>query len=517
MGLLDFWKSKQAPAPEPARELSPAPPTRPRRRTTFHAKSDWVRQFEAGKINRLTSGGSATLVDINQDLALFGPIVTARARHLSKNDDYVRRFIQIFKRQIVGAAGITMRPQITDPDGTRDDVANEAVESAWREYRKAGFCEITGRLSMRDLENMVVEHLARDGEFFAKRLAGRGPFGHCLQVIDPISVPMTLNAKFESSGNDIINGVEVDTEGRPVAYHVRVRPNFTGEIWTHSGQHFHRIAASKIIHIFRPEYANQTRGYSPMASAIMRLLMLNGYEEAALVAARVGASHMGFFTSETEGGQYQGDDEDSDGAPIEEVEPGIFVNLPAGVDVKEYKPNYPTIGYAEFITKVLQGIAAGLGISYTSLSGDLSSVNFSSIRTAVLEDREGFMDFQVWLIEHFEQGQYDDWLISSLALGKIKIKGQPVGLVRLQKFSNVTFAGRRWQWVDPLKDMQANALAIERRIRSVSSVIRESGHDPRDVFQEIARENEQMAELGITPDQVLQAIEVTDDEENENA
>ena len=118
---------------------------------------------------------------------------------------------------------------------------------------------------------------------------------------------------------------------------------------------------------------------------------------------------------------------------------------------------------------------------------------------------------QAWLTEALCRPVFEIWLRDALARGTISTGGNAIGLSRFDKFKRVTFQARRWAWVDPLKDMNANKVAIDHRIRSTSDIIREQGQDPEEVFAEIARERAQMDALGITPMEAVQrAVELND-------
>ena len=79
------------------------------------------------------------------------------------------------------------------------------------------------------------------------------------------------------------------------------------------------------------------------------------------------------------------------------------------------------------------------------------------------------------------------------------------------------FQGRRWEWVDPAKDIAAKRAAYDLRITSISQIIRDAGRDPETVFAEIARDNERMAQAGISAPEVMDALAAapaqTDDED----
>src|SRR3989337_457635 len=97
------------------------------------------------------------------------------------------------------------------------------------------------------------------------------------------------------------------------------------------GRTHERIHAEDIIHGFVVERPGQSRGVPWMHTAMTRLNMIAGYEEAELVGARLGASKMGFFTS-PDGDGFMGDDVDDKGSIITDAEPGTFNQLPRGTD-----------------------------------------------------------------------------------------------------------------------------------------------------------------------------------------
>ena len=131
---------------------------------------------------------------------------------------------------------------------------------------------------------------------------------------------------------------------------------------------------------------------SDLAPALSQVKMLNAHREAELVATRMAAAKMGFFTSES-GDDVPADDYDNN-VPIIDAEPGTFHQLPAGVDFKAFDPTHPATAFADFQKGILRGTASGLGVSYASLSNDLEGTSYSSIRQGALEERDAYRDEQ---------------------------------------------------------------------------------------------------------------------------
>ncbi|CAN8142216.1 hypothetical protein THIOSC15_3450015 [uncultured Thiomicrorhabdus sp.] len=237
------------------------------------------------------------------------------------------------------------------------------------------------------------------------------------------------------------------------------------------------------------------------AAALTRLNMLGGFEEAALVNARAGATKMGFITM-PEGGDYAGvgDSVDADGSQIDEAAPGEWHTLPAGAGVENYDPAYPSNEFGVFVKSMLRGIAAGLGISYHTLANDLEGVNYSSGRLGELADREVWKGIQDWFIEQFMTPVFEVWLQTELKAGNIRLpNGSLLPYSKYSKLNAPVWQARRWQWVDPQKEMNAPEKAIDLGLKSRSEIIREMGRDPNEVWREIERENKQLDKFGIQP------------------
>lgn len=236
-----------------------------------------------------------------------------------------------------------------------------------------------------------------------------------------------------------------------------------------------------------------------MVSAILRLQHLGRYEEAALVAARVGAAKMGFWTTPDGTADALADDKESDGTLITEAEPGTFGVGPPGSQFQTFDPTYPHEQFDKFVKATLRGIASGVGVAYNSLANDLEGVNYSSIRQGVLEERDAWMSLQGWMIDNFHSIIFNDWLRYALLSGAIKgVTGVPLPFSKLDKFKNVRWQGRRWQWVDPSKDVEARRMAIEAGLTSRTRVAAEQGEDIDDVIEELRQEQEKAKKAGIT-------------------
>lgn len=451
-------------------------------------KAGGTRNFTASKIGRTTLDWIVS--PLSPDAAMRGHLtaIRTRSRDLERNNEWVRGFLRSLENNVLGENGISLQMRVKETSGKFDEVANDKIEMAWWQWGRPGKCEVTGRLSWCDLQRLGLRCLARDGEVLVRKIREAG--GLRLQIIEADLLDVEDNWR-AANGNDVRFGVELDRYRRPVAYHLRTRhPGDT--MWTGADPGGRtRVPAADIIHLYRVERPEQTRGLPWLVASMQRLKMLDGYAEAELVAARTGAAKMGFFTKETPEGWDGSIDED--GELSMDASPGTIEELPQGVDFKSWDTNHPNSGYGDFVKSCLRGVATSLGISYNTLASDLEGVNYSSIRAGLLEEREVWRATQRFLIEHLCEPIFEEWLTLELLSGRLGLPFE-----KMWKFHAPEFRGRRWAWVDPKKDAEAAIMAVENRHRSLRDVIAEGGGDIFDVLRTIKADEELAASLGLT-------------------
>ncbi|MDD5212245.1 MAG: phage portal protein [Sulfuricurvum sp.] len=462
------------------------------------------RNYSGANVGRLFSSWQAFSQPADAEIRASIATLRARARELARNNDYVKKYIEMVHKNVVGANGITLQVRSKDPKGTLDTRANTQIEDNFAKWGKKGNCDVTGRFSWRDVQNVVIMSVAQDGEVLVRLIFDKKK-GLQLQIIEADMLDETYN----NLSANISMGIEYDNYGRPQFYHVfKYHPaSLTA---TTLGNKRERIPADEIIHLYRSDRASQGRGVTWLRTAMTRLKMLEGYEEAELTAARVGAAKMGFYTSPV-GEDYVGDGEEN-GSPIMDAEPGVFEVLPEGWDFKPFDPQHPTSAFSDFIKSTLRGIASGLGVSYNYLSGDLEGVSYSSIRAGVLDERDSWRDIQAWMIETLCDKIYERWLEYALLT-----KNLPLPIEKYDKFNAATWQARGWAWVDPLKDMQASILAINAGLKTAASVAAEQGGDIEDIYLQLSQEAAMREKLGIKTDFNLKQEAIDAQNQNNNA
>jgi lambda family phage portal protein len=480
--VLDDWKATSAPSVLKAQ--------------SDPAQISHTRKFQAARIDRTTASWFATTNSINQELKTDLNLLRARARDLIKNNEHANKYASLCVSNIIGPNGFSLQSRVVE-NGVQDKLANEAIERAFYAWAKKGVCDITGRMSFCDFTRAQIRGMPSDGEFLVRKIYGsaaRNDFGFALQMIDVDRIDTNYNENESSNRNAVIMGVEVDAYRRPVAYHV-----FTSHPSEHSNANRkrERIPAKDLFHGYLQEMPEQMRGIPWMSSSMLSLHHLDEFEKSALLAARKGADTLGFFVNPE--GTVQVGEADASDAQITISVPGSYDTLPEGYDFKPYTSQYPDAMLGEFCKLYHRRIANGFKVSYASMANDLAEVNFSSIRTGVIEERDQWMVFQNWFIESFLTDVFAEWLKMALLNNQITLpNGSALPAARLDKFMAHQWQGRRWQWVDPLKDIEYARLAVKSGVSSPQIIAAQNGVDIEDVFKDIKKFEDTVKQEGIT-------------------
>jgi lambda family phage portal protein len=420
-----------------------------------------------------------------------------RARELGRNSAFGPRYKQLIAENVVGPTGIQLHAKNLKKDGELFDAANESIEAAWLEWSRAENCDVTGKLCLTELLALEVGTWGEDGEMLIRILRGPqfGPFGIALQALDVDYLDDLLNQEETDGTPRIRQGVELDEWGKPVAYHIWKRHPFdAGTMGGYTGQQERlRIPASDIIHAFIPTRVGQTRG-TPHEHAIMTTLkMLDGYVEAELVAARTASASMGALEDlpGDESGipaanpAAAGADDQSSPAIQAEAEPGALLDLRGKrARLALWDPQHPTSAFPDFTRMLSHLIAMGLGVSYGTLTGDLSQSNYGSLRIGMLDERQHWERLQQFIVWHVLDRVYREWIKAALRAKQIPA----IVDFDAARWMAVEWMPQGFDWIDPVKDAAGDLLEVAAGVNSLTRMAAKKGRDLRTVIAERKRE-----------------------------
>lgn len=361
---------------------------------------------------------------------------------------------------------------------------SKALKSAWAEWCRT--CDFYGRLDLYGLQEMWARCMFRDGRVFVVRrfLKDGGTSGLRLQTFD--RGMLAIN----KVGDRIEGGVEYDADGRPARYHFyRTRPG--QRWWTGETVDF---PASDVIDLFHAEYVGQTDGVSIYESVIKRLGDVEEGIEAEVVKANISACMVGFRYRPP---PKDGDDDqtiglpvegtDSDRAPVEEFVPGMIEQLEDGEQITFSNPPRSG-GIADLARIALLASAAGIGITYEQMTGDLSNVNYSSYRAGRLEFNRTVGRIQFLTMIPVCLDRVWGWFHGfGVEVGRFPARSVPI-----------TWTPPPIESIDRLGDAEADVLEMEAGLESRQNLLAGRGYDEDELIAQVKAGRDKAAAAGLT-------------------
>jgi lambda family phage portal protein len=422
-----------------------------------------------------------------------------RARYYVANNPWAANAASSFAANLVGA-GIKPQAQHPNPDVRR------AINDLWE--RQSDFTDADGLTDFQGQQALAARTLFIDGELFARlEVGGSGPVPLRLRLIDPDQVDASLTRVLDD-GRRVIAGVEFDRDGNRLTYHVfPTRPGDPALTALNPVV----VPAQDMVHLFQPLAPGQVRGVSWLHPVLLRLHELDQTEDAQLVRQKVAALFAGFIL-DGEGGAAGFE---VDGTPAGPsvldggLEPGTLKVLPPGKDIRFSDP--AQVGdVPDFIKMQLRGIAAGMGIPYEMLTGDLSSVNYSSIRAGLVEFRRRVEQVQhSTLVFQFLRPVWRRFITLAVMSGALPVNDFAANA---EAYMAVKWITPGFDWVDPKKDVEADALAVVNGFKSRREVVAARGYDIEALDEEIAGDAARATGLGLTLGQMPTAPAPTNED-----
>ena len=462
-----------------------------------------LRAYQGALVSRLTSDWMSSQLSADAEIRNSLRKLRDRSRELVRNNPYARQAKRTTQINIVGNGMKFQSLVLQQRGGKRDQRANTIIEEGWTDWTQADSCDCAGKYSFHQFEWLAAGALCESGEAIFRIV--RKPFGNsevplALQMIESDLLDEEYDGKTLNKNNEWRNGVEVDEWGRALRYAILTKhPGDAYYLDYSANRKLHIfVPAEDIIHLFLPERPGQNRGVPWFHSVMADMHQLQGYEEAAVIRARAGASIMGFIQNDQ--GELIGDDVQNN-QRIQSFEPGTFRYLMPNESVTVPDIDYPSQQYEMFVKNKIRRFATGIGCSFETISKDFSETNYSSSRLSLLEDREHWKFCQKYIIDNFHYRVFKEWLDLAVLSGVIDLADYASNSKRYCK--------PRWtppaqHYVDPLKEIKAYREAEQAGYMTKSQVIAQTnGGDYDDIVSEIAREQDVAQSLGVTLDKDL--------------
>lgn len=401
------------------------------------------------------------------------PALRNGSRDLVRNNPHAKRAVEAIVSNVVGS-GIT-------PRFKRGRSTARRLERLARRTLDRKVIDYLGQQDYYGLTSTAMQTVVESGEALALRHWVDDEFPMRIQILEPDYLDTSRDTPRTPSGGRIIQGVQFDARGRREGYWIFDEHPGSGRLGSVSS---HLVPARDVAHVYRIDRAGQVRGIPWAAPVMLRLADFDDYENAQLVRQKIAACYTVIYTDGIGGGPGpQGQ------TPPEKVEPGLVLRLGApGSDIKFGTPP-PVNDYQSYSYVSLHAIAAGFGVSYEALTGDLRGVNFASGKMGRLEFQRNIERWQ-WLILI---PQFCDvvigWWLEAAELTGINVRDV-----------EVRHGPPAPEMIAPEREAPAITAMLRSGQKTLTQMAAERGQDVEELLDEIQETNRMLDERGIVLD-----------------
>jgi lambda family phage portal protein len=297
--------------------------------------------------------------------------IVRKSRYFEQNNGIVNRLCDIFEQYVVGSNGLQIIP------ASSDEKWNENAKLSFGEWQN--YCDLTSLQAFACIQSLVARSWFIDGEIFILLTRGTnaGPVGDIIaqnrpriQLIESHRVA-TPDKLILQEGKTVIDGIQIDKNGRPTGYYVR--DGVDSESYSFK-------SASEVIHIFEPCRPGQYRGLPFLYSVLNTLHDLDDLQILELKAAKQAAEITNVLQNESgelpsaatvRRERFTQTTQKSDGTDVTEnrtkwirdILGGRSIALKLGETLQQFKSERPSVATKEYWDYLTSLVCAGSGIS----------------------------------------------------------------------------------------------------------------------------------------------------------
>lgn len=406
-----------------------------------------------------------------------------RSRYEVANNSYARGMLLTLANDTIGTGP---RLQVL----TADEELNSRIEGAF--MRWAERIDLPGKLRTARIAR------CQDGEvFLLMSQNGKLPERGVQLDIQLIEADRISSANIYNE-TDSVDGIKFDTFGNPVSYRMLKFHPGSDEVGSNAVEYV-QIPAENMIHYYRADRPGQHRGIPEITSALPLFAQLRRFTLAVLSAAEAAADFAAILYTDSPA---NGEPDEVDPLDAIELRRNMMMTMPAGWKMAQLDPKQPCSTYAEFKAQILNEIARCLNMPYNIAAGNSSGYNYASGR---LDHQTYFKSLRVErssMVTQILNRIFEMWLREySLITGE-----------KIPADVNYSWFWDGFEHVDPGKEANAIDIKLKNGTTTYAAEYAKQGRDWEDEFEQIAKEKRRMAELGITPADLMSPA----DENNQN-
>ena len=361
-----------------------------------------------------------------------------------------------------------------------NETLNKKIEELVRIRSKPDNFDVTGRYSRQRFIRMAECRRTLDGDMgIAKIFNGRAQAieGDCVRTPDS-GLPTGYTAA------DFIHGVRTNRIGKPLEYCVCRRGASNDVTSGGSRFEFERLVPARNMMMFGYyDRFDQVRGISPLLTAVNSFQDV--YEGIDYALAKMKVAQLFGLVFYREKGDEQPtpgpaeQETDSEGYKVSLDRGPFSLDLDAGDKADFLESKSPSSEFQAFSQVVIAIALKSLDIPFSFY--DESFTTYSGARQALLQ-----YEASAQIKQQDVRELLDKWMEWQLFLWALdgELPGVDISEVRWE------WIGRGLSWIDPLKEVSADIMALNAGLTSRTRLLRSRGEDAQEIARELASEKE---------------------------
>jgi lambda family phage portal protein len=434
--------------------------------------------YDGASVGRRAGSWFASRGSANAVIRSGLPQLRARSRDIMRNTWWGARIKRTVKAHAIGYG-------ITPVFKTSNKSLNRKLSDLWNEWAvNSTQSDAEGQLNINGLFALACDCTVESGETLFRintvQPTGRRRIPIEVQLLEPDHLSPDRDGVLSAvAGGEVVvdQGIEYDRNGKRRAYYIY--PDHPGDIVSGLRRSAMRVEADDIFHLYRKDRIGQGRGVPWVAPVILKGRDIADLEEAVVVKARIEACLTAFVKTNDSARTLAGSASTDTGTRrrIETLSPGAIIYGESGEEVSAITPS-SSLSFESVLRSAWLTLAAGSGITYDQLTGDFGQANFSSLKAGKIEFRRDIEQFQ-WLC------------LAPMLLNPICSRfidaAQDMGLAprRTNGFYRWEWIMPAWEPIDPLKELQADILAVRSGRLTWAQFVAGWGFDPVTQLDEI--------------------------------
>lgn len=420
------------------------------------------RDYAAAQAGRRNRSWRARATSANVEVGGALSTLRNRARAFVRDKWMGTRILDVLASHVVGT-GILV---VAD---TGSDRADKAFNSAFGEWQE--ICDVEGVMNFGAHQALTVRSMVEGGDCVTRMIDlsmneadGTVPFR--LQGLEGDSID-TSRDRF--AGSNVRLGVELGEWGRRKG--LWLLKEHPGDSYASAVQGSSLVDWGDVCHLYRHLRFGQVRGISWFAPILLTANEIQDLMEAAIVQARTQASFAGFIRRQPGGMSVLASNKDEKGQKITKIEPGMIADIGES-EITFANPSSQS-AFAETYIAGMQAMAAGAGLTYDQMTGDLRQANYSSLRAGKIEFRR--------LVEQIQWHIIGPRLCMPVArrfADRAVLSGR---IPRRKDGYQFRLVMPAVEPIDPKKDLEADILAVRSGRMSPQDFVSAWGNDWRTV------------------------------------